>query len=178
MSELISRQKLIEKDYVLYLIDYFGRMQTWKQEDVLSEIARKVKEAKPVYQPQTVGIDKQKLIEELENRFLVDDNMTWNEAMCFVIDAIKSQPPADQWIPCSERLPEPVPLGELGDDVKPVLVTYLGYVDGEPMCDGTAVYGEDGIWRWWIDNVEVFAMEDSKVEITAWMPLPEPYKGE
>ena len=48
---MINRQKLIEKDYVLYLINYFGSMQTWKQEDVLAEIARKVKEAKPVYQP-------------------------------------------------------------------------------------------------------------------------------
>ena len=48
---MINRQKLIEKDYVLYLINYFGRMQTWKHEDVLSEIARKVKEAKPIYQP-------------------------------------------------------------------------------------------------------------------------------
>ena len=154
---MISRRKLIEKDYVLYLIDYFGRMQTWKQEDVLSEIARKVKEAKPVYQPQTVGIDKQKLIEELENRFLVDDNMTWNEAMCFVIDAIKSQPPADQWIPCIVKLPEKS--GEYW-------VTIIW--SNKPTTSTGRYDAEKKMWdRYSYDPI-------------AWKPYtyPEPYKGE
>ena len=91
---MINKQKLIEKDYVLYLIDYFGNMQTWEQEDILAEIARKVKEAKPVSQPPAVGIDKQKLIEEFTKwrdafDFFDDEGHILMES---VIEEIKSQP--------------------------------------------------------------------------------------
>ena len=103
---MINRQKLIEKDYVLYLIDYFGRMQTWSKEDVLAEIARKVKEAKPVYQP-----------------------------------------PADQWIPCSEA----VDIGYLYD-------WYIASVtDAEPV--------------WTEAHLEELCNDFIII------PKPEPYKG-
>lgn len=53
----------------------------------------------------------------------------------------------NEWVPCSERLPE---------EGITVLVTYEdGVVDVD--------YLEDGVWMVWRDSV------------VAWMPLPEPY---
>ena len=51
----------------------------------------------------------------------------------------------------------------------PVLVTYIGYNTGEVRCDLLAAY--DGItWRYWDDDM----LDEVMVEITHWMPLPEP----
>ena len=62
-----------------------------------------------------------------------------------------------KWIPCGERLPE---------DEKEVLITIF----------------EDSIYLGWYDltdkqwRTEEFDCEEG--EVIAWMPLPEPYKGE
>lgn len=70
---------------------------------------------------------------------------------------------ANRWIPCSERLPE---------DGKNCLITYISFLDGvTKCCDGCAYVIENG-WFWCLDDSEV------KVDVIAWMPLPEPYKGE
>ena len=70
---------------------------------------------------------------------------------------------AEKWIPCSERFPEDVEIGEeyptvifcTEDDV------YVGFYE---YC----IYGN----KWW-------TTEDYTVShVTAWMPLPEPYKGD
>ena len=65
-----------------------------------------------------------------------------------------SQPPADQWIPCSERLPEE------RQKVLVTLETFTGvrFVRMDWIKDG----------NWWLWNSD---------NVTAWMPLPEPYKG-
>ena len=97
---------------------------------------------------------------------------TWTYNFCDPEDEwaamkeIKDLPSAQQWIPCSERLPE---------DWVPVLVTlkrperlpawikakpenYFHIVDAD-VC-------ENGEWT------------VNKKNVIAWMPLPEPYKGE
>lgn len=71
----------------------------------------------------------------------------------------------DSWIPVTERLPE---IGEL------VLVCYM-YGDGYK--DQTMDFrAEDG--NWWLD----IAFDDPDpaecCKVIAWMPLPEPWKGE
>ncbi|MBR2927715.1 MAG: DUF551 domain-containing protein [Oscillospiraceae bacterium] len=72
-----------------------------------------------------------------------------------------------EWIPVSERLPE---IGV------PVLVTYRNFNDGTPQSDGVAaqLFGE-GCWYWWEGCAEDCDTE-VLVEITHWMPLPEPLK--
>lgn len=65
-----------------------------------------------------------------------------------VIEVLNRMPPAQQWIPCSERLPE-----ERG--------FYLTTTkDKAVYCD-----------HWNEDNFDRTEM------VIAWMPLPEPYKG-
>ena len=73
-----------------------------------------------------------------------------------VIKELKQLPSEQQWIPCSERLPE---------DSSPVLITHRGGVS----------YG------WY--NGRYFERgantNHRKLQtVIAWMPLPEPWKGE
>lgn len=82
------------------------------------------------------------------------------------------------WIPVTERMPEAAELEAYGDEVTPVLITYLGYYDREPNADALAIWCEDNAWRWYDDALHVNIMDVVKVEITAWMPLPESYRPE
>ena len=72
------------------------------------------------------------------------------------VDYLKALPSAQQWIPCSERLPE--------DDRKVLICRKNGSV-GEGRY-----YSIIGEWsRWDINDLK---------DVVAWMPLPEPYKEE
>lgn len=91
-----------------------------------------------------------------------------------VIEVLNRMPPAQQWIPCSERLPE--------EDTE-VLISYR-YKEGEGDTDhvniditsyGTVCFGGREIhtlkeWR------QPFDYFHANYEVIAWMPLPEPYK--
>lgn len=92
-----------------------------------------------------------------------------------------------KWIPCSERLPS---------EPEAVIVTwvnhnppvYYKHIKDVPKAD-TAVYYK-GAWYWWDEQVidlldehdgaYIHSIEpiDKDIEVTAWMPLPEPYKEE
>ena len=78
---------------------------------------------------------------------------------------IERQPQADKWIPCEERLPEKTMLCLCTTDsnISPVII------------------------NWWItkENEQASLFEESKgrwktqcYKITAWQPLPQPYKKE
>lgn len=96
--------------------------------------------------------------------------------------------PEQRWIPVTERLPE---------DIRPVIVTwentdpapYYRYILGKHFT-GTACY-KDGKWYWYsiitedmlsengqYDSEEFDEEFDEAIECIAWMPLPEPWKGE
>ena len=78
---------------------------------------------------------------------------------------IEEQQP--RWIPVTERLPE--------NDC-PVLVTYLGFHDRSPRANMLAYIDRDLGWCWWNDDIPDWT--PCAVEITHWMPLPQPPKEE
>ena len=103
---------------------------------------------------------------------------------CKELEPLKRIPAAERWIPCSERLPE---------GISPVLITwknnnpapYYRHIKGKPFS-GAAHYCR-GKWWWYSSVTEDYLEEyggydpeivDEEIEVIAWMPLPEPYKGE
>ena len=89
-----------------------------------------------------------------------------------------------KWIPCEERLPK---------DLEVVNITWVnhrpvGYyydIKDKPFT-ATAIHYEDK-WWWYSPICEDLLAEcgksecdkmDADIEVTAWMPLPEPYEGE
>ena len=79
----------------------------------------------------------------------------WNGMVTSLFDGIKALPSAQQWIPCSERLPE--------DETSVLVCTEEKFMYiAERTC---------GHW----EEITGFCSVDDTV---AWMPLPEPYKGE
>lgn len=70
------------------------------------------------------------------------------------------------WIPCSERLPE---------TTDAVLTTYI--VNGDRSwryVEESSYYGNDESWDSLWDE---YRISGTRIEVIAWMPLPEPYKG-
>ena len=99
-------------------------------------------------------IDEKKLIEDIDNNVVGLTNIQIMQ----IADIINSQPPADQWIPCSERLPDKDGWYWVTEDKPYSGVTPLA-------CFNT----ETGR----------FSRPFSYSEVVAWMPsnMPEPYKG-
>ena len=81
-----------------------------------------------------------------------------------VRDRIKQLPFAQRWIPCEERLPEDV---EIGEEYPTVIFCTS---DGAVYVGGYEHLG--GKW-WYMDTWEAEAKG-----VVAWMPLPEPWRGE
>lgn len=81
-------------------------------------------------------------------------------------DALKGCKIVSGWIPCSERLPE---------TTDEVLTTYIVNGNRKKRFVETATYydGDDGYWSSPWDEYRVFG---TRVDVIAWMPLPEPYK--
>ena len=83
----------------------------------------------------------------------------WSHTPDSAISAIKSLPSAQQWIPCSERLPE--------YDGEMYLVTdYCEQINRRRIHISYCYVNREGFWS----DVPV------GYKVIAWMPLPEPYK--
>ena len=100
------------------------------------------------------------------------------------VSILENLPSAQQWIPCSERLPK---------ECEEVLITwtntnpasYYADIKGVPFT-GCGLYCK-GRWYWYSATCKDYLQDygcsiadevDDGIKITAWMPLPEPYKEE
>lgn len=123
-------------------------------------------------------IDEKKLVKEIKNQLIKEIK---NRRDFWLSKASKYAEMTDEWIPCSESMPEeheeqqpiidPVTLAEI--DVRYYMASDLVQVTVESgtgrrfVCDDCKVNG-----RWSNFN------EDLGFEVLAWQPLPEPWKGE
>ena len=99
------------------------------------------------------------------------------------LDHLSSEEP-QKWIPCSKRLPcDGIPVNITWVNRKPV--SYYADIKDKPFA-ATGIYYR-GKWFWYSCLCEDLLYEygyskadivDDEVEIIAWMPLPEPWKGE
>ena len=134
-------------------------------------------------------IDRQTLIESLYESFVNAQEWFWStndpdikpraeSAVATFMEAIlrvKQMPSVPQWIPCSERLPE---------EDKEVLISYR-YKEGEGDTNNSYIditsYGDAYFggrkcgFKEWRQPFDYF---HANYEVIAWMPLPEPWKGE
>ena len=106
-------------------------------------------------------ITKRQAVERMNDLMVIELKMTrpptWNE----VYNAIKELPSAQQWIPCFERLPEE-------DGLEVLFSSRFGRVHIGKYHDDASLN------RWFSYRDKIRLMND---EVTAWMPLPEPYEG-
>lgn len=107
-------------------------------------------------------IDEKKLIEELEKIFETDEeniNCTLSDFAYHVFDCIKSQPKVGEWIPCSEQFPE-----ESGTYIVNAIENHIVHVTFAKWMPRMKRWNLSGNRSYW--------------KVTAWMPLPNPYRPE
>lgn len=89
-------------------------------------------------------------------------NQGWNHCLDTIYDLIDEQPAINDWIPISVRLPKHEELA---------LVSALSYNENKAFVDILKM--SNG--KWYV--FEPFCgWEEVYCDITAWMPLPKPYK--
>ena len=103
-------------------------------------------------------------------KHLYKDNGAWakeiTESFCKDIDEQPTIHLEPHWIPVTERLPE---------TTDAVLTTYI--VNGDKSrryVEESSYYGNDESWS---SPWDEYRIAGTRIEVIAWMPLPEPYKG-
>lgn len=152
--------RLIDADY---LKTWFGEKDLYAYDYIIGTI-----DDAPTVEPQTRCIAKIEINkEDLEN--LVEEKvLDIKKAMSNTSNALKPLDKAEErWIPCSERLP------------KKEERSYWICLDGGGQCQcrwTNDMYGfgsnEYSKWGWHIMDKPQYS------KVVAWMPLPEPWKGD
>ena len=110
-------------------------------------------------------ISRQAAIDAL-NRIEISRNASWYEFYQKALTAVGNLPSAQQWIPCSERLP---------DNNRQVLVY------ARSVHFALAKYDEmreaDGTYKMQWVTFDAWKPFYKIKEVIAWMPLPSPWKG-
>ena len=89
-----------------------------------------------------------------------------NKIMDAFDEYVESNEP--HWNPVTERLPET-------DDE--VLTTYIVNGNRKKRYVETSRYYYDGFSGYWSSPWDEYRIAGTRIEVIAWMPLPEPYKG-
>lgn len=136
-------------------------------------------------EPMSDLIERQAAIDAIENAFDRETilNRFVRKIAISAVRLLPSAQPEQRWIPVSERLP---------DDLAEVNVTwvnhepapYYDFVKDKPFTASAVYYKGD--WYWYSSVCADVLAEygrndvdkvDDAIEITAWKPLPEPYRG-
>lgn len=108
-------------------------------------------------------ISRHDAIEAVERHYRVD-----NDLLEVIAYGIRHLPSAQQWTPCKEGLPDPQNDGDK-DFSDWVLISLYLHKGNSITTTAYYCFSEE---KWYTKGRFVVG------EITAWMPLPEPYKGE
>lgn len=113
-------------------------------------------------------IDEKKLIEDFMNNYLVKNDGTWNDAMDRAVELTKAAPKVGEWIPVSERLPE----GCSDAEIEVLVTINEEYIEASFDETVPALYYPEtktfhSVYRHRVDITNI---------VTAWRPLPEPYR--
>ena len=109
----------------------------------------------------------QHMCKDMDGECTTEDRETYMqrfEALRMAIEALQ-EPQVGDWIPVSERLPE-----ERQDRYYPISLVTL---DNEDVCLGVYRYDDK---EWWTRMSEGETVYTTDHKVTAWQPLPEPYK--
>ena len=109
-------------------------------------------------------ISRQAAIDLLKQMRKDGDMVPWEGKDVFA--RIRELPAEPHWIPVTERRPE---------TTDAVLTTYI--VNGDRSrryIEESSYYGHDDSWS---SPWDEYRVAGTSIEVIAWMPLPEPYKG-
>ena len=108
-------------------------------------------------------MDEKILIETMQWKMREAGTSDWNRCLDEVERFIREFPQVGDWVPVTERLP---------DNGYGVLVTVNGKHNDIIFIDALEIAEYDGDFGWVIEGYPQWTDPD----VTAWQPLPEPYK--